>query len=84
MGKQWMSGAKLALASGLSQNYLSKRLRNELPFTLNDIDKISQALGVGFNVLLCGPALAFDEARASRSRKTHKQRTGSPNERTAN
>lgn len=34
----------LAQAAGVSRNYLSKRLRNEVPFTLNDVEAISRAL----------------------------------------
>jgi transcriptional regulator with XRE-family HTH domain len=55
MGKKWLSGAKLAKASGLSQNYLSKRLRDELSFTLNDIDKIAKALEIDPQVLVLAP-----------------------------
>lgn len=36
----------LALATGVSRTYLSKRLRDEMPFTLNDVEAISQALGL--------------------------------------
>jgi len=36
----------LAAAAGLSRNYLGKRLRNETPFTLNDVEAISLALGL--------------------------------------
>lgn len=46
MGKKRWSGARVAAATGLSQNYLSKRLRDELPFTLNDLDRIARVLGV--------------------------------------
>jgi transcriptional regulator with XRE-family HTH domain len=57
MGKKWLSGAKLAAATGLSQNYLSKRLRDELPFTLNDIDRIAVALGIDPTLLTLAPVL---------------------------
>lgn len=40
-----MTGQKLASEIGLSQNYVAKRLRDEAPFTLDDIDKIAFALG---------------------------------------
>lgn len=37
-----ISGKQLAMAIGLSQNYLAKRLRDEAPLTLDDIDAIGQ------------------------------------------
>lgn len=37
----------LAQATGVSRNYLSKRLRNEVPFTLNDVEAISRVLRMG-------------------------------------
>lgn len=58
MGERWFSGAKLAAKSGLSQNYLAKRLREELPFTLNDITKIAEALEVDPTILLLSPLVA--------------------------
>lgn len=45
MARQRVSGAKLAEAAGMSQGYLSKRLRDQAPFTLNDVEAISKALG---------------------------------------
>lgn len=38
--------AALAVAAGLSRNYLGKRLRDEMAFTLNDVEVISNALGI--------------------------------------
>jgi transcriptional regulator with XRE-family HTH domain len=55
MGARWMSNAGLAKATSLSQNYLGKRLRDELPFTLNDIDRIAKALGVDPTILALVP-----------------------------
>lgn len=39
-----MSGKKLAALTGMSQNYLATRLRDEKPFTLDDISEIIDAL----------------------------------------
>lgn len=64
-----MSGAKLAAKTGLSQNYLSKRLRNELPFTLNDIDRIAKALEIDATVLALAP-LAAGVSSSSTTTKT--------------
>lgn len=40
-----MTGQKLAHAIGLSQNYVAIRLRDEKPFTLDDLEKVADALG---------------------------------------
>jgi transcriptional regulator with XRE-family HTH domain len=68
MDSREMSGAKLALASGLSQNYLAKRLRDELAFTLNDVERIAGALGVDCSVLAAETAIAYERAK---SREQH-------------
>ena len=44
MGRKQVSGPQLAKLSGLSRSYLSKRLRDEASFTLNDVEAISAAL----------------------------------------
>lgn len=36
----------LADKAGISRTYLGKRLRDEVPFTLNDVEAISLALGI--------------------------------------
>lgn len=36
----------LAKACGVSRNYLGKRLRDEAPFSLNDVEAICRALGI--------------------------------------
>ena len=41
-----ISGKKLAHHIGLSQNYVAKRLRDEAPFTIDDIELIVEALDV--------------------------------------
>lgn len=46
MDSEGVTTSALALAAGLSRNYLGKRLRDEVPFTLNDVEVISQALGI--------------------------------------
>lgn len=42
-----MSGATLAKLTGKSQNYIAKRLRDEAPFTLDDVEDIVEALEMG-------------------------------------
>lgn len=44
MLRDGVTALALAEASGLSRNYLGKRLRDEMPFTLNDVEVISKAL----------------------------------------
>lgn len=56
MGKKRISQVKLAQQAKLSQNYLSKRLRDEFPFTLDDIENIAAALGLSFTELAVPPA----------------------------
>lgn len=45
MARRYLSAAQLAELAGLSRSYIGKRLRNETPFTLNDIEAICAALG---------------------------------------
>ena len=44
MGRHWVSQALLAQRVGVSENYLGKRLRDEVPFTANDIEAICDAM----------------------------------------
>ena len=46
-----ISGLKLAGLVGMSQNYIAKRLRDELPFTLDDVAAICTALDEPFTEL---------------------------------
>jgi transcriptional regulator with XRE-family HTH domain len=45
MGRHRISGMQLASLTGKSQNYIATRLRDESPFTVNDIQTICDALG---------------------------------------
>lgn len=45
MARRRVSARQLAERSGLSANYLGKRLRDESPFNSNDIEAICEALG---------------------------------------
>lgn len=47
-----MSGNRLAAGARLSQNYVAKRLRDEAPLTLNDVEAIAAALGLPVRALL--------------------------------
>jgi transcriptional regulator with XRE-family HTH domain len=46
MARDHVTTQALAEAAGLSRTYLGKRLRDEVPLTLNDVEAISIALGV--------------------------------------
>jgi DNA-binding phage protein len=45
MARDRITAQGLAEAAGLSRSYLGKRLRDEVPFTLNDVEAISSTLG---------------------------------------
>jgi transcriptional regulator with XRE-family HTH domain len=47
MSQQRVTAQALAQRTGISRSYLGKRLRDEVPFTLNDVEAISKALGLG-------------------------------------
>ena len=46
MARDHVTMQALAHAAGISRTYLGKRLRDEVPFTLNDVESISKALGI--------------------------------------
>lgn len=52
MGRQRLSGAQLAPLADVSANYLAKRLRDDVSFTINDIEAICAALGEDMHELL--------------------------------
>jgi len=58
MARHRVSGAQLALRAGLSQSYLSKRLRDEVAFTANDVEAICKVLGEDLEQLLVAAARA--------------------------
>lgn len=46
MADERVTLTQLAKACGVSRNYLGKRLRDEAPLTLNDVEAICKALGI--------------------------------------
>ena len=46
MARDRVTAQELAEKTGLSRSYLGKRLRDEVSFTLNDVEAISSALGL--------------------------------------
>jgi transcriptional regulator with XRE-family HTH domain len=43
---QGITTQALATSAGMSRNYLGKRLRDEVSFTLNDVEALCKALGI--------------------------------------
>jgi transcriptional regulator with XRE-family HTH domain len=43
MERQHLSGFRVAARGGVSQNYMAKRLRDEAPFTVDDVAAIAAA-----------------------------------------
>ena len=46
MARDHVTMQSLAEKAGISRTYLGKRLRDDMPFTLNDVEAISKALGM--------------------------------------
>lgn len=46
MARDRITAQALAESAGLSRSYVGKRLRDEAAFTLNDVEAISNALGI--------------------------------------
>lgn len=63
MARQRVSGAQLALKTSLSQSYVSKRLRDEVPFTANDIEEICEVLGEDILALIHSAVRAAGKAK---------------------
>lgn len=49
MARDRVSALKLAEMTGLSRSYLGKRLRDEAPFNLVDVELIAKALKLSYN-----------------------------------
>lgn len=63
MARQRISGSALAKKAELSQSYISKRLRDEVSFTANDVEKICEVLGEDLFELLRAAVLASRRPR---------------------
>lgn len=46
MARDHVTAQGLADMTGISRSYLGKRLRDEVPFTLNDVEAVSKALKI--------------------------------------
>lgn len=56
MGRHRVSGNQLAAQMGKSQNYVAVRLRDDSPFTINDIERICAVLNEDFAELMAAAA----------------------------
>lgn len=52
LGRQDISGTRLAKMLGRPQTYVSRRLRGEVNFSLSEIENIAQVLGVSLDQLI--------------------------------
>jgi len=68
MSRQRISGAQLAERVARSQSYISKRLRDEAPFSVNDIEDICKALGEDLGKLVASAARAAGTSRRGNDR----------------
>lgn len=65
LGRRQMSGAKLARAIDQSEMYVSRRLRGETAFDLDDLERIAEVLGVPVASLLPSAFLPNDRSGTS-------------------
>lgn len=68
MARQRMSGAQLAVKTDRSQSYISKRLRDEVSFTANDVEDICEVLGEDLLGLVAAAVRAAGLTRNGRQR----------------
>lgn len=65
---------QLIQLTGLSRNYVYKRLRGEGPWNTNDIHRISSALGIDPGALMAGAAADANKPATADSEKQATQR----------
>jgi transcriptional regulator with XRE-family HTH domain len=69
MTRQKISGAQLADKTSRSQSYISKRLRDDVPFTANDIEEICKALNEDLGQLVISAARSAAAAKKAAGRQ---------------
>lgn len=69
-----ISKTQLIHLTGLSRNYVYKRLRGEGPWNTNDIHRISSALGIDPGTLMAGAAADANKPATADSEKQATQR----------
>lgn len=69
MGRHRVSQARLAVALGMSQSALSRRLNGDQPFDIDDLFKIAEHFGTEVGALLPSPKSAWFTADDLRSRE---------------
>ncbi|WP_223941887.1 helix-turn-helix transcriptional regulator [Arthrobacter sp. StoSoilB22] len=62
LARRRITAKQLALDTGLSSTYMGKRLRDESPFTLNDVEVICEKLGADSEAFRAAAAKALREA----------------------
>jgi transcriptional regulator with XRE-family HTH domain len=71
MARQRVSGPQLAAKASLSPSYLSKRLRDEVAFTANDIESICAALGEDILRIVHAAVRASQPGGEGRPKRSH-------------
>lgn len=66
MARRRVTAKQLAERSGMSANYLGKRLRDESPFNSNDVEAICEALGEDLFLFLRAAIDAAERTRRGR------------------
>jgi transcriptional regulator with XRE-family HTH domain len=66
MALRQMSAMQLAIRTGRSRSYISKRNRGEASYTANDVEDICEVLGVDLLELLRAAVLASRRMKAER------------------
>jgi transcriptional regulator with XRE-family HTH domain len=63
MARKRVNGSQLARAMSVSPSYVSTRLRDTLPFTLNDVEAVCQALGLNLEETVAAAARTAAQAK---------------------
>lgn len=64
LARRRITAKQLAISTGLSPTYVNKRLRDEAPFTLNDVEVICEKLDADSEGFRAAAAKALREAGA--------------------
>ena len=75
LGRRQMSASRAARQLGWTQMYLSRRLRSEAPFDLNDLEALARLLDVPVTDLLKSPVSSGTTTELSRVRHLNRVAT---------
>jgi hypothetical protein len=73
MARRRISGNQLSKDVGMSQNYIAKRLRDDLPFDLNDLSIITSYLGISLPSLVENVERQMREEEARKNAQNHEK-----------